>query len=119
MKSNDLQQAINQLRNWEARRRYVSTTLIVGGVVLVALGGWGQHYAGQLIADAIEAFYDTPAVAIGVVSGIIPTVTITRLTMFLGLGLAGLGLAMRFYPDPRATILLALLDESDLENRSD
>ena len=118
MEPNDVQKAIRQLKTWNSRRRHLSIGLIVGGVVLVVLGGWGQHQAGLQIASAVEAFNDTPIIAVAVVSGITPSVTIARLNVFFGVGLACVGLATRMYPDSRATILLALLRKSGLDNQN-
>ena len=83
------------------------------------MGGWAQYRAAQLIVDAIEAFYDSPSVAIGVISGISPTVTIGRVLLFFGVGLALFGLVRRFFPDPKNTVLLALLEESTLDSEHD
>ena len=119
METNDLSQAINALRKQEARRRSMPFTLVVVGMMIAALGGWVQYRAAQLIGDAIEGFYDTPSIAIGVVSGISPTVTIGRLQFFFGVGLALFGLVPLFYPDPKNTVLLALYEQSKLDIEHD
>jgi len=119
MEANDLRRAINALRKQQARRRSMPFTLVVGGMILAALGGWAQYRTARLIGDAIEAFYDSPSVAIGVVSGISPTATIGRLLVFFGIGLVLIGLVRRFYPDPKNTVLLALLEQSNLDSEHD
>ena len=119
MGTNDLSEAINALRKQEARRRSMPITLVVVGMIIAALGGWGQYRVAQFIGDAIESFYDTPSIAIGVVSGISPTVTIGRLQFFFGIGLALFGLVRLFYPDPKNTVLLALYEHSKLDSEND
>jgi len=114
-----LRRAINALRKQQARRRSMPFTLIAAGMIVAALGGWGQKRAARLIGDSIEAFYDSPTIAIGVVSGIIPTATIGRLWVFFGIGLALFGLVRLFYPDPKNAILLALLEKSNLDDDHD
>jgi hypothetical protein len=116
---NVLRKAITALRKQQARRRSMPFTLVVAGIVMAALGGWAQYRAARLIVDAIEAFYDSPSVAIGVISGISPTVTIGRLLLYFGIGLALFGFIRRFYPDPKNTVLLALLEESTLDGEHD
>ena len=117
--ANDLRQAINALRRQQARRRSMPFTLVGAGVIIGALGAWAQYRAARLIGDAIEAFYDTPSIAIGVVSGINPTVTFGRLLVFFGIGLALFGLVRLFFPDPKNTVLLALLEQSRLDTEHD
>ena len=97
----------------------MTITLLAAGMAQVALGWWIQHRATRLIGNTMEVFYDTPTVAIGVISAIIPNVVIGRLVVFLGIGSALLGLVRHFYPDPKTTVLLALLEQTSLAKKRD
>lgn len=115
MDTKELRRAVHDLKKRQTRKRSTAITLSIGGIVLIAMGGWGQYLAASQIRKIIEAFYDSPSIAIGLVSAVNPTMTIGRLTVFFGIGLLLFGIIRFFYPDPTRTVLLALLERSDLE----
>ena len=119
METNKLDRAIRFLRKQQARNRSTALTAIVGGSILVVSGIWAQYRVTEQISETIEAFYDSPTIAIGIVSAVSPTITIGRLAMFVGVGFVLFGIIRFFFPDPTRTVLLALLERSSLEGNDE
>jgi len=119
MKMTQLDRAIRSLEYQHARRRTLAITFIVSGLLMVASGWWAQHVASESISGALEAFYDTPIVAIGVVSAVNTSFTIGRLFVFGGFLLSVFGVIRLFIPDPKTTVLLALLEQANMEQTNE
>ena len=113
-----LDRAIRTLRYQQTHRRAVAITLIVCGLFLIVSGWFAQYTISQSVGQALEDFYDTPIVAIGVVSAVNSTFTMGRLLVFGGIFLVVFGVIRFFIPDPRTTVLMALLEQSNLEKKN-
>ena len=115
MESTELNRAIGHLRKQQSRNRSTALTVALGGLILVVSGIWTQHRVAEQISKTIEAFYDSPSIAIGIVSAVNPTIAVGRIGLFVGIFFILIGITRFFYPDPARTVLLALLDQSNLE----
>ena len=111
METDALRRAIRSLKDHETRRRPYSIALLLLGVVVFAFGMFTEDKSNRDIANALEAFHESPAVAIPAVSAATSSRTIGRLVTSLGAGLIALGAVRFFKADSRAMVLLALVDK--------
>jgi len=93
-------------------------TFVFGGMIMVALGWWAQRRAAESIGQVMEMFDDTPIVAFGLISSIYQTLTTGHLVVMLGIFVALFGVIRFFYPDPKTTVLMALLEQSNLDQKN-
>jgi len=111
----NLKRAIRTLRKADKKRRQNSAICVVIGLAVLASGIWAQLASAKMLGDTLEQFSDSPLLAISLVVPTAATITLGFLNIFLGFGFSAFWAFRFFVPDPKTTVLLALLEQARLE----
>lgn len=115
----NLERAFRTLRRADKNRRLNSAICVVIGLAVLASGIWAQLASAKFLGDTLEQFSDSPLLAISLTAPAAATITLGFLNIFLGLGFSVYWAFRFFVPDPKTTVLLALLEQANLEQNGD
>ena len=108
------EKAVRALDFGERRRRLIATICVLWGLVMVGLSLWVQHRSEEAIGRLVESFYDTPMVAMPVMSAITTTISNSRVHFLIGIVFIGFGMVRFYIPDFKTIALLEVVKHLNL-----
>jgi len=106
------------LRRHERTQRSLAWSFLVFGLLLFALGAWGEHSTNERISETIKAFHDSPILAIAATSSTPASIVTARFNLFAGVWFTAMGCALFFRKDSKAIVLLKIVDHLGLSGDS-
>jgi hypothetical protein len=113
------EKAVQVLRRHKRTQTSFAWSFLILGLLLIALGAWGEHSTNERISEAIKAFYDSPILAIAAISSTPASIVTARFNLFAGIWFTAIGCALFFRKDAKAVVLLKLVDHLGLSGERD
>ncbi len=117
MAQNPTNRAIRWLRNREKNRRVLAVFTLVLGAVMIAVGVWTLQSSGSSMVEIIDAFADEPGYLLPLVSMVTTLQIKGEILLLGGILLVVFGIIRLFIPDSKTAILLALIDETQIDHK--
>ena len=114
MELTPVEKSIRALRFQENRRRLIAVICVVWGASMIGLNVWVRHCSYDSMSKLIENFYDSPMIAMPMMSAITVTIANSRFNMVIGIVVVAFGLVRMFVPDFKTVVLLEIARQLEL-----
>ncbi len=115
MKANDLDRATRTLRFKAKYRRTIAVAISLWGVFMAFVGAGMLRSASNLIKELLGTFPEDPSASL--LLAVIAMVAVASIVV--GIVAVYFGVVRFFVPDPKTTVLLALVDRENQTQRND
>jgi hypothetical protein len=76
------------------------------GIVMIGLSYWSLQQSLEAMSKVIEDFYDTPMIAMPLMSSFTVTIANSRINLLIGVAFIAFGVVRFFIPDFKTVVLL-------------
>jgi len=107
--------AIRWLRNRDKNRRLLAVFSLIWGVALISAGVWTLQSTGSLMTEIMDLHAEEPGFSLPLLPQVAALQTKAELSLMLGFLGVIFGAIRLFVPDSKTKILLALVDQTKLD----